>query len=140
MTAFWWAVLAASMWGFAPLLEKAGLSKAEPMAGLFYRCIGVMIGMVILGVFFVKPEQVKSVELRSALFLICGGFLASILGQTFFYRALKSGEISKMVLVAGSYPVITFIVGILFMHESLTIRKALGAALVMAGLIFLKIG
>jgi bacterial/archaeal transporter family protein len=140
MTAFWWAVLAASMWGVAPMLEKAGLAQAQPMAGLFYRCVGVMIGMVLVGTVLVKPEEIKSVDMRSAAFLVAGGFLASIMGQIFFYRALKAGEISKMVLVAGSYPVITFLIGIFFMNESLTLQKALGAFLVMAGLIFLKIG
>lgn len=140
MSAWMWALLAASAWGVAPLIEKAGLRQIAPMTGLFYRSLGVAIGLVLLGCFVVKPQEIRSVDMRSALLVMAGGFLASIVGQTFFYNSLKLGEVSRMVPISGSYPFIAFFLGILFFGESLTLIKLVGATLIVLGVWFLKIG
>lgn len=140
MTAFGWALLAAVVWGFCPLLEKAGLSQVRPMAGLFYRSMGVLIGLVLLALFWVKPEEIKSVDARSALILALAGFLASFVGQYFFYNALRLGEASRLAPIGGSYPFVTFIVGVLILGESATPMKLAGVVMIAAGVWLLKIG
>lgn len=140
MSAFVWAILAAFIWGIVPLLEKLGLAKVEALAGLFYRCLGVVIGIVLLGVFILKPQEIKSVDLRSALLLICGGFLASFVAQICFYHGLKLGEISRVVPISGSYPLIAFLLGIIFLGESLSPVKIIGVLSIVAGIWALKIG
>lgn len=132
--------MTAGIWGIVPLMEKAGLSRATPVTGIFYRSLGVVLGFLILSATWVKPGEVRSVDLKSALLLMSGGLLASVAGQIFFYNALKLGEVSKMVLVGGSYPVITFLLGILIFGESVNLYKIMGAVLVMAGLLLLKRG
>jgi len=138
MNAFWWAILTAAIWGCVPLLEKMGLVRTSPLVGLFYRSLGVLIGIVMLSCFMVKPAQLKSIDLKSASFLILGGFLASFVAQLCFYHSLKTGEISRVVPVSGSYPLIAFLLGILFLGETLTLSKLVGVSLVVAGIIFLK--
>lgn len=140
MNAFTWALLAAVCWGMAPLLEKIGLKQVAPLAGLFYRSIGVLIGLVVLCLFLVKPQQIKAVDGRSALLLIGGGLLASFLGQICFYNSLKLGEVSRMVPVSGSYPLLAFLLGVLLLGEALTPLKAAGALLIVGGLWLLKVG
>lgn len=140
MNSFSWAIAAASIWGVVPLLEKTGLAKVTPTVGLFYRCLGVCIGLVFMGIFFVKPQQIKSVDTRSAAFLIASGFLASFLAQIFFYKSLKTGNVSTVVPVSGSYPFITFILGIVLLGEGFSLAKLMGVALVVAGLWVLRIG
>ena len=140
MNWFLWAVLAAMVWGVAPLIEKTGLRNTPPMAGLFFRSVGVAIGLALLGIFVVKPQEIRSVEPRSALLLMTGGFVASIIGQTFFYNGLKVGEVSRMVPISGSYPFVAFILGVLIMGESVTLLKVAGALLIVLGVLLLKIG
>ena len=140
MNAFWWAVLSAGIWGIVPLMEKAGLERTAPMAGIFYRCLGVTLGAALLFVFAVRPAEIKAVDHRSAALLMFGGLLASVLGQIFFYQSLKTGEVSKMVFVAGCYPFLTFLLGVLFIHESFSLRKGLASALILGGLWLLKKG
>ena len=140
MTAFWWAMLAALAWGMAPIFEKAGLSQVNPIAGLFYRCLGVIIGMLILGFFLVKPREIREVDLGSALLLAAGGFLASFLGQICFYHALKLGDVSRMVPISASYPLIAFILGVLLFHEPLSFFKIGGVFLIVSGVWLLKMG
>lgn len=140
MNAFYWAVIAACLWGVVPLFEKVGLSKVDPMVGLFYRCIGVLIGILILGLFVLKPAQIKSADLRSATFLILGGFIASFVAQIAFYYALKSGDVSKVVPISGSYPFISFLLAILLLGEHFTPFKLVGVILVIIGIWTLKVG
>lgn len=140
MNAFFWAVVAAGIWGIVPLLEKLGLNKVDPLVGLFYRCLGVVLGLILLSTFMLKPQQIKAMDLRSGFFLVGGGFLASFVAQIAFYNALKLGEVSKVVPISGSYPFLSFLLGILVLGESFTPVKLLGTFLVVFGIWVLKIG
>ena len=139
MKPYYWALLAALTWGCVPLLEKLGLMKMPVFAGLFYRCLGVVVGMIIL--FVVRSEEIKysfSMSSMGWLFLVAGGFLASVIGQIFFYSALKDGEISQVVTIGASYPLISFLLGVLFLGEKLTIGKLGGLGFVVLGVLLLK--
>jgi len=139
MQAFYWALLAALVWGTAPLLEKMGLMKIEPLPGLFLRTFGVMFGIAMLLVF--KSDVVKqafAAKPQTIIFIMLGGFLASFVGQMFFYKALRMGEASRMVPLAATYPVVTFILGIIFLSEKITLAKLSGVALVISGIMLLK--
>ena len=140
MSAFTWALLVAFIWSIVPLFEKLGLAKVAPLAGLFYRCCGVLIGLFLLGVFIVKPQKIKSVDLKSILWLVLGGFLASFVAQVCFYNSLKIIEISKVVPISSAYPLIAFILGVLFLGESGALTKMLGVAFFILGIWAFKIG
>jgi len=139
MKPYYWALLAALAWGFAPILEKFGLAKIPVWAGLFSRCLGVMLGMVIL--FLLRFDEIKYVYTDnnfSWLYLVGGGFLASIIGQVFFYSALKDGEVSQVVTIGASYPLISFALGVLLLGEKITLAKLGGLGFVVMGVLLLK--
>lgn len=140
MTAFTWALLAAFCWGLAPLLEKAGLhGRIDPALGVFIRSLGVFLGIIGFLPFLPKlSSHLPQVTARQWAFLMLGGILASIVGQLCFYRALKLGEVSRVVPIGAAYPVIACLLGIFFLHESVTPGKALGILLVVAGTLLLK--
>lgn len=140
MNAFFWAGLTALTWGLVPMIEKCGLAKLPPQVGLFYRSWGVIVGMVIL--FLMNSKAIRASWQEGTppglALLVFGGFLASIVGQIFFYNALKTGELSRVVPVAAAYPLISFLLGVLFFGEQLSWAKAGGLALVIGGVILLK--
>lgn len=136
---FWWSIIAALIWGVVPAIEKAGLSNAYPVAGLFYRSVGVVFGMVMVP-FIVGISRIRQVDARSAALLALGGFLASFLAQVAFYTALKSGEASRVVPISGSYQLIAFVVGILALGETVTPAKLAGVALILAGIWLMRGG
>lgn len=139
MKPFYFAILAAVVWGVAPIVEKTGLARIEPMAGVMIRSCGVLLGAVILAAF--NSHLIKSAlraDTKTVIFLVLGGFIASILGQIFFYNALKHGEASKMVPIAGTYPLVSFLLGLLFFGESFTVAKGLGIGLVILGVFLLR--
>ena len=139
MKPFYWALGAALVWGFAPILEKIGLAKIPPIPGLFFRGIGVMVGTAIL--IAVKWNTIKphlSPFPQGYWYLIMGGMLASVVGQIFFYHALKKGEASLVVPVGASYPLIAFVLGVIFLGEKVTWAKIGGMSLVVLGVFLLK--
>lgn len=138
MTAFWYALLTAVIWGVVPILEKLGLAQAAPFHGLMVRSLGVLAGLVFFS-WIVSPwEALKSMGWRAAGLLALGGFLASFVGQMVFYRAIKVGEVSRVVPVAGMYPLVAFLLGILLLGESLTVPKALGVLCILVGVLLLR--
>jgi len=140
MNAFGWALLASFCWGFAPLLEKAGLrGNTDPAVGVFVRSIGVIAGaLAFLPVLLRGTGRFSDVTTRSWILLCLGGFMASIVGQLCFYRALKAGDVSRVVPVGASYPVTACFLGILLLHEPVTVAKSVGILLVVSGTFLLR--
>lgn len=131
------AIITAFIWGIVPVLEKLGLNKINPWVGLFYRCLGVSLGMVVLGLFFLK--ELKTVNPNKIAFLILGGLLASVIGQIFFYISLKASDVSKIVPIVGSYPLISFLLGIILLGENLTLNKTVAIVLIILGIWLISI-
>ena len=140
LSAFGWALLASLCWGLAPLFEKAGLrGNADPALSVFIRSLGVITGaLAILPLLWRLPGRFSDIPPRQWLLLCAGGFLASIVGQLCFYRALKIGDVSRVVPVGASYPVISCLIGILLLREPLTAAKGIGILLVVGGTFLLR--
>lgn len=136
---FLFAALAALIWGFAPVLEKIGLNgRIEPFTGVVIRTIPIAVlavaGLLLTG----RASEVASVDLKSAFFVAAGGVVAGLVGQIAFYTALKTGEASVVVPVAATYPLVAFIVSIVFLGEAVTLHKIIGIALVLGGVTLLR--
>ena len=138
MTVYYLALLTALIWGTVPILEKIGLREAPPLAGLVIRSAGVIIGLICLFFFYSPWGEFAKMSGKAILCLALGGFLASFVAQLIFYHALKIGNVSRVVPIAGTYPLIAFILGILVLGEKLTIPKTIGACLVVIGALLLK--
>ena len=139
MTAFSWAVLCAVFWGTVPVLERFGLLKADIYAGLFMRCLGTMAGLLIL-LFTVPDLKLKLATMggRTAGILALAGFLASFVGQIAAYQALKKGEVTQVTPVTGSFPLVAFLLGWLWLGETLTWKKVLGMLFIIGGATLLR--
>ena len=101
--------------------------------------MGVVLGAVAcLPLLFRLPGRFSDVAPRQWFFLCMGGILASIVGQLCFYRALKTGDVSRVVPVGASYPVTACLLGILLLHEPVTLAKGVGILLVVSGTFLLR--
>ena len=139
MKPYYWALLSALTWGCAPIFEKLGLSKVPVFMGIYYRCLGVVLGAFLLMIlkFDIFKESILHVP-QGWWYLVMGGFLASIVGQIFFYHALKDGEASLVVPVGAAYPLVAFILGIIFLGEKITLAKSCGLIFIILGVFLLK--
>lgn len=139
MKAFYFALATAVVWGVVPILEKMGVSKIMPLAGVLIRSCGVIIGLFILAIFNNDALRLAlKADPRTIFLLVVSGIMASIVGQIFFYNALKIGEASKLVPIAGTYPLFAFLLGVIFLGEGFTLVKASGVIFVVVGLFLLR--
>ncbi|HOW27495.1 MAG TPA: EamA family transporter [Elusimicrobiota bacterium] len=139
MTSFWIAIIAALIWGATAIVEKMGLRDADPMAGLWARCMGATAGILLLTAAWPPILQhVAKMGIRSFTLLATSGLAAAVVGQLFFYKALKTGEIGRITALSGSWPLVAFLLSLALGRESLTPQKFIGVVLVVAGMAFLK--
>ncbi len=140
MKTFWFAIFTAVFWGSVPLLEKVALAKGiNPAFGVVLRNIGSFIAAMLLFLFLSRNKaNFTNFTWDSAALLMVGAMLANVCGQVFFYNALQGGDVSRVVPIAGCYPLIAFIFGILVFGEAFTLPKLAGALLIVGGVILLK--
>jgi uncharacterized membrane protein len=139
MDALLLAALAALCWGSASIIEKVGVDGGAPMGGVIARSLGVAAGCAVFAVVWPPAaREFARMSLKSMLCLAGGGVLASIVGQIFFYQALKRSEIGRVAAVGGAWPSVAFILGVVFLSEPLTWKRSAGVLLVGLGVILLR--
>lgn len=138
MTALWWSLLTACIWGIVPLFEKMGLGTNQPTVGVFARSIGIVVGFVVFGLLWSPWKALGALSVRSFTLLALGGFLASFVGQMAFYQALRTGPISQVTPVAGAYPLVAALLGWFVLREPITPSRLCGVLFIIAGVLLLR--
>ncbi len=137
--AFLFALIASFFWGLAPIFGKIGLVKAEPTVALTFRSFVISLILLFWAVATGNLGNVYSLATsKSGLFIAAEGVCASLLGHLAYYYAIKYGDVSRMVPVTSSFPLIAFILAILFLSEKLTLTKGIGAVFIIAGVVIIK--
>jgi transporter family protein len=137
MTPYVFAMLAALFWGIAPIMVKISLNELPPFITLSMRSFTVSIVLLIAGL---VSGQYRNLNFESKYFFLAGaeGILSALVGQLFYYHALKSGEVSRIVPVSSSFPLIALAISVLFFHEKLSAFKLIGAGLIFIGITLIK--
>ena len=81
-----------------------------------------------------KVNQLGQVEGRSWLFLLASG-LATGLSWLCYFRALQLGSVAQVAPVDKLSVVFAIVLATLFLGEHFTLRQALGAALIVGGVL-----
>ncbi len=136
---FLFALLAMIFWGTAPILGKIGLGEASPYAGLFVRTAVVFAVIIAWGMISGNIAELGDLNSRDTWALAGEGLLASLLGHFAYFYALKHGEASLVAPMIASYPLVTVIVGVLALGESMTWPKGLGIGLITAGVVVISL-
>ena len=132
---FFWTILAMvtfGAWGFFP---KLAVNYINPQSALIFQVIGgLLVGFVGLAMLNFKPET----HPMGILYAILTG-ITGVLGTLFYYFAASRGQISVVVSLTALYPVITIMLALVFLQETLTLKQvaglccAVGAIVLLAG-------
>ena len=118
--------------GITSVLAKCGIKKADPDAVTALRTAAVLV-FAWLMVFITGAWQgIENVSPKTWVFLVLSG-LATGASWICYFRALRLGDVNKVVSVDKSSTVLTIILAVIFLGESLTPLKAVGAAAAAAG-------
>jgi transporter family protein len=130
---FFWIVLTVLFWGTAPILEKIGLNKAPIYLAVTVRTIAIAVfvfsGALVTGQF----TKIGQLDTKTILFVIMGGLFAGLFGQITYFMALRQAEASRVVPLTMAFPLVTALLGIWLLNESLTWQKGFGALCIIIG-------
>lgn len=118
--------------GLTAILAKCGIRKTDSTVATAIRTIVVLAfswGMV----FLVGSEaQLAEISGRTLLFLVLSG-LATGASWLCYFRALQIGDVNKVVPVNKSSTVLTILLAVLFLHETLSWTRGIGMVCIAAG-------
>lgn len=118
--------------GLTAILAKCGIRKTDSTVATAIRTIVVLAfswGMV----FLVGSEaQLAEISGRTLLFLVLSG-LATGASWLCYFRALQIGDVNKVVPVDNSSTVLTILLAVLFLHETLSWTRGIGMVCIAAG-------
>jgi drug/metabolite transporter (DMT)-like permease len=119
----WFSLGAVACWGLWAFLPKIALRKASPAAVFVIEALGAMaVGSVVLAL---AP---KSFHPLGALFAFGAG-IAGYAGIYLFIRLADRGSIGTAAAATSIYPVVTVLLGAVFLGERPTLLQAVGVLL-----------
>lgn len=116
------ALLATAAWGVWALFIKLATRTGRPevvLLILYTVAIAVGIG------FFLTNSGGVVISQRDFGFAVLAG-LATGLGSAFYYTGLQYGSVGRVSTIVGLYFVVTVVLGVLVLNESLTLQKVAG--------------
>ena len=129
---FVFALLSAVFAALTSILAKVGIEGVNSNLATAIRTV-VVLAMAWGMVFLTNAQSgITSIDKKSWLFLILSG-LATGASWLCYYRALQTGEVSRVVPIDKLSVVITLVLAFVFLHESFTAKSLIGAALITAG-------
>ena len=126
------AVLSAIFAALTSILAKIGIDGVNSNLATAIRTVVVVI--MAWGMVFLTHAQsgLSEISKKSWLFLILSG-LATGASWLCYYKAIQTGEVSKVVPIDKLSVVITLILAFVFLHEEFTAKSLIGCILIDAG-------
>ena len=118
--------------GLTAVLAKCGIRKTDSTVATAIRTIIVLLFSWVMVFLVGSQAQISQLGGRTLLFLILSG-LATGASWLCYFKALQIGDINKVVPVDKSSTVLTILLAVLFLHESLTLTKGAGIVLIAIG-------
>ena len=126
------ALLSAFFAALTSILAKAGIDGVGSNLATAIRTV-VVVAMSWLMVFVTNEQTgIANISRKSWLFLILSG-LATGASWLCYYRALKTGDVTKVVPIDKLSVVFTMIMAFVFLHEEFNAKSVIGILLLTAG-------
>ena len=126
------AVCSAIFAALTSILAKIGIEGVNSNLAVAIRTF-VVLAMAWLMVFVTHEQSgIAAISKKSWIFLILSG-LATGASWLCYYRALQTGDASKVVPIDKMSVVITIALAFIFLHEKVSVKSLVGALLLTAG-------
>ena len=120
--------LAGISWGFYTLRGKGSTNPLADTNGNFVRAVPMVL--IVLVIFFANIHLSN----KGILFAILSGAIASGLGYSVWYAALKFHTATRAAILQLSVPIIAALGGIIFLSEEIAVRLLIATALILGGI------
>ncbi|GHT18751.1 membrane protein [Planctomycetales bacterium] len=132
----YYALLSAFFAALTAILAKVGVKGIDGNVAVAVRTVVVLLmawGIVFAGG---QLKEVKELSKINMLFLIFSG-LATGLSWIFYFKALETGDVSKVAPIDKLSIVFVIIISFLFLQEPMNTKTIIGGLLITAGAVVL---
>ncbi|MCW1963209.1 EamA family transporter [Chryseobacterium viscerum] len=134
----WWvyAILSAFFASLTAVFAKIGITGVNSNLATAIR--SVIILLVAWGIVFVRSEYkgIPALSRHNLIYIAISG-VATGLSWIFYFKALQLGKVTLVAPVDKLSVALTIVLSVLFLGESLTLKTAIGALLIIAGTVLL---
>ncbi len=118
--------------GMTAILSKSGIKNTDSNVATAIRTVVVLLFSWVM-VFVVGSQgTIEEISGKTLLFLVLSG-IATGASWLCYFKALQLGNVNKVTPIDKSSTILTMILAILFLGESLTITKAIAILLIGSG-------
>lgn len=125
------------LWGLIPILDKLALSQfaASPLVGIAIRATGVTLLSVPMALAMTQGgKALREMPPAAIALFVASGVISLLVAQYSYYMLLKQAHVSRVFpFLFCAAPLVTLILGAVFLKEPLTLKQAFGAVLVIGG-------
>ena len=134
----WWiyALLSAFFAALTAIFAKVGVENVNSNLATAIRTVVVLVMIWMIVFFRNEYKAIGELSQRNWIFLTISAF-ATGFSWIFYFKALQMGEVSKVAGIDKLSLALTIIFAVVFLGETLTWKTAVGAALIIAGTLFL---
>ena len=132
------ALLSALFAALTSILAKVGIEGVDSNLGTAIRTLVVFV--MAMGMVYLTGARVclTEISMKTWVFLVLSG-LATGASWLCYFKALQIGDVSKVAPVDKMSIIFTVIMAVVFLHEQLTLKVAVGSALIAAGTLIMAL-
>jgi transporter family protein len=134
----WWiyALFSALFAALTAIFAKVGIKGVDTDLATAIRTVVILV--IAWGIAFFRggAAGIHTLTKQNIIFLCLSG-VATGLSWIFYFKALQLGEVSQVAPVDKLSVALAIILSIIFLGETLTLKMAIGAILIIAGTIVL---
>ena len=134
----WWfyAILSAFFASLTAIFAKLGVGGVNSNLATGIRTIVVLIMVWIIIFFRNEAKGISSLSKENVIFLVISG-IATGLSWLFYFKALQLGNVSQVAPVDKLSVALTIVLSMIFLGETLSLKTAIGALLIIGGTLVL---
>ena len=130
----WWfyALISAFFAALTAVFAKIGVTNVNSNLATAIRTIIILI--VAWGIVLLRGEakSIGTISRHNLLFLVISG-ISTGLSWIFYFKALQIGKVSQVAPIDKLSVALTILLSVIFLNEALTLKTAIGAALIISG-------
>jgi len=132
----YYALLSALFASITAILAKIGVKGVDSNLATAIRTTVILFLVWFIFFFTGHTRQLTTLSKTNILFLTLSG-IATGLSWLFYFKALQLGNVSQVALVDKFSVVLTILFAAIFLNETLNLKVALGATLILSGTLLL---
>lgn len=136
----WWiyALLSALFAALTAIFAKVGVANINANLATGIRTIVILIMIWLIVFTRGEAKGIHALSRQNVVFLVISG-MATGLSWIFYFKALQLGNVTQVAMLDKLSIVLTILLAAVFLGESITLRTALAAALIVSGTLLLVV-